>query len=468
MGNDIIIKRYFKQIFDDLSEIFILTDSSGNIIDINKTGLNFFDKEELLGVHQNIKQLLNVENLDFNSQEIIELKNNRFKIEKIKFNDDFFLLKFIPHKISEEIYQQIVSKIPIAVLLFDSKGNLKYFNENFLNLWGVLTEELDNYNIFEDKQLKAIGALDKIKQVFEGKPYVFLEGYYDSLLEKGKGYRIWVETTCFSLKDNEGKVKYVVIVHKDISEVKLAQEEIVFAKKEANEANRIKRAFLENLSHEIRTPMNVILGFSEIIADYSKDMLPAEEQELVHNFRQGILRLYRTLTQILDLSQIEGSLFELQIQPIELDEIIKSVVSLYEKEAKNKNLEILLDLDPDYNIILADKICLTKALSNLVDNAIKFTNRGYVKIETFTNNAKNILFCSIKDTGIGISEEYLDHIFEPFSQEDIGFSRAYEGNGLGLALTKRYLDLINSSITVESVKGIGSTFTFSLPIFKKS
>lgn len=131
-------------------------------------------------------------------------------------------------------------------------------------------------------------------------------------------------------------------------------------------------------------------------------------------------------------------------------------------------MEIILDLDPDYNIILADKICLTKALSNLVDNAIKFTNRGYVKIETFTNNAKNILFCSIKDTGIGISEEYLDHIFEPFSQEDIEFSRAYEGNGLGLALTKRYLDLINSSITVESVKGIGSTFTFSLPIFKKS
>jgi PAS domain S-box-containing protein len=365
-----------------------------------------------------------------------------------------------------ENFKTIVEKIPVGVIIFDKMGNPVFCNEAFEKMWGIKREDLESYNLFEDKLLKSTNLLDQIKQVFEGKPSLFLEGYYDTLLEQGRGYKIWVETTLFPLYDDEGKVEYVVISHKDISEVKLAQEEIRIAKNEAAEANRLKNAFLANLSHEIRTPLNAIIGFGDLMLETVKDKIEESEYDLLSNFQIGIKRLYRTLTQILELSQIDTGNYQIEIEPLNLKEEIQKVISEFRSDIESKKLEVQINLDENHLNILADKPALNRILTNLIENAIKFTPKGYIKIETFPNKNETILFCSIKDTGIGISEEYLDHIFEPFSQEEDGFNRPFEGNGLGLALTKRYLDLINSSITVDSVKGVGTTFTFTLPIYK--
>lgn len=365
-----------------------------------------------------------------------------------------------------ESFKTIVEKIPVGIIIFDKEGNPVYHNEAFEKMWGIQKEQLDNYNLFEDKILKSTNLLDKIKQVFEGKPNLFLEGYYDTLLEKGRGYTIWVESNIFPILDDKGNVEFVVVSHKDISEVKLAQEEIRIAKDEAAEANRLKNAFLANLSHEIRTPLNAIIGFGDLMLEIVKGKIDENEFDLLSNFQIGIKRLYRTLTQILELSQIDTGNYQIQIEPINLKDEVQKVINDFRSEVENKRLEIVLNLDENHLKILADKPALNRILTNLIENAIKFTEKGYIKIESFPNKNETILFCSIKDTGIGISEEYLNHIFEPFSQEEDGFNRPFEGNGLGLALTKRYLDLINSSITVDSVKGVGSTFTFTLPIYK--
>ncbi|MGB9664076.1 MAG: PAS domain-containing sensor histidine kinase [Ignavibacteria bacterium] len=365
-----------------------------------------------------------------------------------------------------ESFKTIVEKIPVGIIIFDKEGNPVYHNEAFEKMWGIQKEQLENYNLFQDRTLKSTNLLDQIKQVFEGKPNLFLEGYYDTLLEKGKGYTIWVETNIFPILDDKGSVEFVVVSHKDISEVKLAQEEIRIAKDEAAEANRLKNAFLANLSHEIRTPLNAIIGFGDLMLDIVKDKIDETELDLLSNFQIGIKRLYRTLTQILELSQIDTGNYQIQIEPVNLKDEVQRVINDLKSEAENKKLEFVLSLDENHLNILADKPALNRILTNLIENAIKFTEKGYIKIESFPNKNETILFCSIKDTGIGISEEYLDHIFEPFSQEEDGFNRPFEGNGLGLALTKRYLDLINSSITVDSVKGVGSTFTFTLPIYK--
>jgi len=365
-----------------------------------------------------------------------------------------------------ENFKTIVEKFPVGVIIFDKLGNPVFCNEAFEKMWGIKKEDLESYNLFEDKLLKSTNLLDQIKQVFEGKPSLFLEGYYDTLLEQGRGYKIWVETTLFPLYDDESKVEYVVISHKDISEVKLAQEEIRIAKDEAAEANRLKNAFLANLSHEIRTPLNAIIGFGDLMLETVKDKIEESEYDLLSNFQIGIKRLYRTLTQILELSQIDTGNYQIEIEPLNLKEEIQKVISEFRSDIESKKLEVQINLDENHLNILADKPALNRILTNLIENAIKFTPKGYIKIETFPNKNETILFCSIKDTGIGISEEYLDHIFEPFSQEEDGFNRPFEGNGLGLALTKRYLDLINSSITVDSVKGVGTTFTFTLPIYK--
>lgn len=363
-------------------------------------------------------------------------------------------------------FKKIVENLQDGVVVFNKEGNVIYHNKSFEQLWGVYQEAIKNYNIFNDKALISNRLIDQIKQVFKGKPFMYVEGYYDSLLEQSKGYTIWVETNLFPLFNNEGEVEQVVFVHKDISEVKLAQEEIRIAKSETAEANRLKNAFLANLSHEIRTPLNAVIGFGDLIYDTLKDSNTETDLHLLNNFLEGIRRLHRTLTQILEISQIDTGNYQIKIEPVNLKDEIITILNEFKIELEKKKLEIQLTLDEKHQMVLADKPAIRRILQNLFENAVKFTNKGYIKIETYVNKNENILFCAIKDTGIGISEDYLEHIFEPFSQEEDGFKRPFEGSGLGLALTKRYLDLINSSITVDSVKGVGSTFTFTLPVFR--
>jgi len=454
--------KNFTNLFDLSDQIVLLVDKNQSLLEINKTG------KELLQLNKGDK-IDSYLNIDYSKKELSvrtkpELKS-KFNAVELDGGNTLFVIKQVDE--NKKYFEEITSKLPIGIVVFSKNGEVAFFNQAYIDLWGIEKDDLINYNIFEDRQLNSVGLLDKIKEVFEGKPFLFLEGYYDSLLEKGKGYRIWVETTIFPIFNERSEVELVVIAHKDITEVKLAQEEIKIAKDEAEESNRLKNAFLANLSHEIRTPMNAIIGFGGLIAEIVKDKLDQSEYGFLENFNIGIKRLNRTLTQILELSQIDTGNYELKIEPVDLKTEIEKVLNDLKSDIEQKNLEIILNLDEKNKTVLADVPALNRILTNLIENSVKFTQKGYIKIETYPNLNETILFCSIKDTGIGISEEYLDHIFEPFSQEVDGYNRPYEGNGLGLALTKRYLDLINSSITVDSVKGVGSTFTFTLPIYNE-
>lgn len=463
MENMVIdIIKNFSNLFDLTEQIVLLVDKNQSLLEINKTG------KELLPLTKGDK-LDSYFNLDHSKKELSMKINPKliFKFSAVDINDGNTLLMIKQVNENKKYIEEIATKLPIGLVVFNKIGEIVFYNQAYLDLWGIKKDDLINYNIFEDRQLNSIGLLEKIKEVFEGKPFLFLDGYYDSLLEKGKGYRIWVESTIFPIFNDKNEVALVAIAHKDITEVKLAQEEIKIAKEEAEESNRLKNAFLANLSHEIRTPMNAIIGFGDLIADIVKDKLDPSEYGFLENFNIGIKRLNRTLTQILELSQIDTGNYELKIEPVNLKNEIEKVLSDLKGDIEQKNLEVILNLDDKNKTVLADAPALNRILTNLIENSVKFTQKGYIKIETYPNLNETILFCSIKDTGIGISEDYLDHIFEPFSQEVDGYNRPYEGNGLGLALTKRYLDLINSSITVDSVKGVGSTFTFTLPIYRK-
>ncbi len=452
--------KLFSNYFNTLKYPAFILDSEDKIIHANKTAVDKFNTK--LGESFN-----NYFTLDGDKKtiKVIGKESSDYIVKNYSLNDKYSLIILEQFEQNLDL-SEIIDKIPVGLIIFNKEGFPVYHNREFENLWGISSELLNGYNLFEDDRLKSTGVLNKIKEIFEGKSYLFLEGYYDKLLEKGKGYKIWVETTIFPIYNEDEKVEYVVIIHKDISEVKLAEEEIKIAKDSEMEANRLKNAFLQNISHEIRTPMNSIIGFGELIVDTVKNKIASEESYMLTNFMVGIKRLNRTLNQILELTQIDTGNYEVNIQPLNLKEEIEEAVNSFRHELAEKKLELYINLDEKHLNILADKAALNRILNNLIENAIKFTNKGYIKIESYSNINETILFCSIKDTGIGISEEYLNHIFEPFSQEEDGFNRPYEGNGLGLALTKRYLDIINSSITVDSVKGVGSTFTFTLPIFK--
>ena len=223
----------------------------------------------------------------------------------------------------------------------------------------------------------------------------------------------------------------------------------------AKESDRLKTAFLANMSHEIRTPLNVIVGYSEIL----RAELGAEEEEarrpLFDGIKRGSDRLLNTINSILDVARLEAGTFSYQPRPVRLRELIEQVSEPFDSLARKKGLTFLLDLHESAATIRFDPYCLTHSLRHLLDNAVKFTTAGSVSVG-LRRASDGHLVLEVADTGAGIEEAYRARLFETFSQENSGYTRPFEGAGLGLALAKRFLSLGNARITVSSRKGAGT------------
>lgn len=234
--------------------------------------------------------------------------------------------------------------------------------------------------------------------------------------------------------------------------------ELELAKQEAEKFEMLKNHFLLQMSHEIRTPFNIILGSVEVLKNEKLFLKSAEMKEIFEMLEHGSNRIIRTIDEIMEMSKVRSGNYEIHIEKIKLEEdILSQVVNNYRLKAETKGLQFLFEKTTDMNEVLCDKFMIYQILQEIIDNAVKFTKHGNVYVKQFMN-AEGKLSVSVSDTGIGISPEYLEHIFEPFSQEDTGYSRKYEGNGLALALVKKYAELNNLSISVKSEKNVGSEF----------
>ena len=167
---------------------------------------------------------------------------------------------------------------------------------------------------------------------------------------------------------------------------------------------------------------------------------------------------------MLEFAQIEAGNYVLNIDTVEFNSIVKSCVDTNMLKAKEKNINLKTKFSGDEIFVDVDSQSLENTIHNLLNNAIKFTRQGFIEVETSILAERELAMCKIKDSGIGISTAYLDHLFQPFSQEDLNIGRTFEGNGLGLALAKRYIEKMGGSLLVDSIKGVGSTFTFTLPL----
>jgi signal transduction histidine kinase len=246
---------------------------------------------------------------------------------------------------------------------------------------------------------------------------------------------------------------------RDITEQKKAKLALIEAKETAEKSDRLKSEFLAGMSHEIRTPVNTILSYSSLLKDELKDVGVNDFSDIFHAISFGGKRLIRTVDSILNMSQIQTGTFDVSVEKTNLEEdILIPIFTEFKVEAFNKGLKFYFERFADNTTILGDSYSLTQLFNNLIDNALKYTNAGEVKIRTY-NNGNNSLYVDVSDTGIGISENFLKNIFNPFTQETQGYSRKFDGNGLGLALVKRYCDLNEAAISIESKKGEGSTFT---------
>jgi signal transduction histidine kinase len=354
-------------------------------------------------------------------------------------------------------------RYPIQVLNKD--GKIIYVNELFTIQWGYSLSELREYSAFKDRELGKNGVQKIIKEVFEQKKYSSIANYSDSLLINRDAAVPLLRTSIFPLSF-EGE-DYAVLLHEDQTEMVLAEEEIKKARDANKESERLKDTFLNVLSHELRTPLNSILGYSTIIKENLKDKINNEDKVYLDNLYAGGERLFKSITQMLEFAQIEAGNFQLNIDTFDLQNVFNHCIIPYKKKALEKNLDFKTNFVDDNVFVEVDLQCAESVINNLLDNAVKFTQQGFIDVEVGLLKERGLAVCKVKDTGTGISTKYLDHLYQPFSQEDLDVGRTFEGNGLGLALSKRYIEKMGGSLLVDSIKGVGTTFTFTLPLAKQ-
>jgi PAS domain S-box-containing protein len=247
--------------------------------------------------------------------------------------------------------------------------------------------------------------------------------------------------------------------------VKLRTAQLELEKEHALSADRIKSAFLASMSHELRTPLNSIIGFTGILMQERPGQLNAEQKKQLGMVQNSARHLLSLINDVLDISKIEADQLKVNYEEFNLPDIILDVVEISNPLAQKKNLQINVCIAPDVNHIKSDKLRVHQILLNLVNNAVKFTENGSVKIDAFLKNQSVII--KIIDSGIGIEKDKIEQLFKPFMQIDTGLARKHEGTGLGLSICKKLLSLLNGTIEVESEYGVGCTFSISLPIKKE-
>lgn len=245
--------------------------------------------------------------------------------------------------------------------------------------------------------------------------------------------------------------------------VQIRTSELEKAKVKAEIANRIKSDFLANMSHEIRTPMNAVIGFADVLAE---ENLTQDQKNYVHSIRSSASNLMIIINDILDFSKIEAGKMTIETLRTDLPKLLDSLQKMMKFEAQKKNLDFAITLSPSVpKQIHTDPVRLNQCLLNLINNAIKFTPKGrvYVRIDTEQAGDRQFVTFHVEDTGIGIPQETLKHIFNSFTQADGSTTRKYGGTGLGLSITKRLAELLGGQLICKSKSNEGSVFSLSIP-----
>ncbi|MBU0710600.1 response regulator [bacterium] len=339
-----------------------------------------------------------------------------------------------------------------------------------------LSPDLVLMDIILEGKMDGIEASKQIRDRFNI-PVIYLTGHAEeNLLQRAK----ITEPFGYILKPFEGKelhttIKMAIYKHKKDNELKKRMlelqdsrtamlnvlEDVTEAREALEKSDRLKNVFIGMMSHELRTPLNVILGYVDILSTDLRSLVNEERREMFDAIVRGGERLKKLVDDIMDISQIEADQMKLYMQPIEADDLVKNCVNEIVIPARNKSLDIIEKYHGDKTHIKVDRLRFPQALGNILQNAVKYTNKGSINITTEVEN--NIYTITVKDTGKGIKKDFLPFIFALFRQEDEGYKRKYEGAGLGLYVSQRLFTSMGGKIDVDSDEGRGTEFVLSFP-----
>lgn len=356
-----------------------------------------------------------------------------------------------------EQYSTMKSATLFGFILTDEKGNLLDVNDAYCSMSGYTKEELLNLSVTDiEVTEKPEEIAERIQRIIE-----FGTNQFESK-HKAKDGRVFnIEVSMGFLNSKKQIIAFV----RDITDRKLAEQELIKSKEKAEESDRLKSAFLANMSHEIRTPMNGILGFADLLKE--PNLTSKKQQEYIKIIESSGVRMLNIINDIVNISKIEAGLMEVNLTESNVNEQIEYIYTFFKPEVEQKGMQLFFkkSLTSKDAVIKTDQEKIYAILTNLVKNAIKYTNEGFIeygyRLNMDSKPAELEFF--VKDTGVGILKDQQEAVFERFVQADSSNKMAYHGVGLGLSISKAYVEILGGKIWLESEEGKGSTFYFTIP-----
>ena len=362
---------------------------------------------------------------------------------------------------SEEKFRTLFSKSPASVSLKDSDGRFVMVNQAFEQLYSIAASEVIGHGEREISGLPVTEQTKKLEQsVLNENRTIDTEQEYTT----GEGQTKTVLSVMFPINIVQGMPSYVGCISLDISARKNLERALRSAKEEAEFANRAKSTFLANMSHELRTPLNSIIGYSNLMQEqlFGSISNPRYEEYIDYIHQSGV-HLLEVINDILDLSKIEAGAMELSEEEIVIGRLVDDCLRMVAAKAQASNLKIDNHVPVDSPNLQGDKLRIKQVLLNLLSNAIKFTPAGgTITIEAQTQEDSGITI-SVVDTGIGINENDLEKVLDPFVQVDEILSRSHEGSGLGLALVRNFVEQHQGTVRIESELHVGTKVILAFP-----
>lgn len=363
-----------------------------------------------------------------------------------------------------KVLSNAIEHSPACVIITNLEGRIEIVNPSFTQITGYSPEDVigKDISILHSESIETFQ--DIINTVTDGKDW---QGEFQNKKKNGEKY--WELASISAVKDHENKITHFVVISEDITSRKKSEKELIDAKEKAEESNRLKTAFLANLSHEIRTPMNAIIGFSNLLLD--EDMSSDEKQKLNNLINDNSQNLLKLIDDVIDISKIQSGDIKINNTKCYLNKLLLDLYVTFSIQIENdarKDIHLSMNKGSNHKdfSVITDPVRLKQILYNLIENAVKFTTKGFVEFGYSILEEENKIQFYVVDSGIGISGEKFDMIYDLFRQADESFTREYGGTGIGLTIAKKIVDHLDGNIWVQSTPKQGTNIYFSLPLEK--